>query len=193
MKKLLLLGAFAAFGLVSAQNSEGQSEGFKGKWFVMGQAGFNTTLDGTVNSYSILPAVGTFIAPTVAVGGAVGYAGSSVKNSDVSNGLFVVQPLVRKYWGITDNLYIFGQASVPLGFGKNTDASGTDTKYTAYGIEVAPGLDYFLSSNWSIEAQFGVLGWSGTSVKDGGSTSDFNFGLNSGLLDGVKFGIKYVF
>ncbi len=191
MKKLILT-VFIAVSAVMITNAQ-ESEGFKGKWFLMGQAGYNTTENNTIRNYSFLPAVGNFIAPTVAIGGAVGYTGSSVKDSDEATGAFILQPLVRKYWGLNDKLFIFGQASVPLAFGTNTSAANVDTKYTSYGFQVAPGLDYFLSSHWSIEAQFGLLGWNGTSIKDGDSRSDFVFGLNSGLLSGVNIGIKYIF
>ncbi len=191
MKKLIFTVFIAVLGVSTMQAQE--SMGFKGKWFLMGQAGYNTTENNTVRNYSFLPAVGNFVAPTVAVGAAIGYTGSSEKDSDEAYGAFVVQPMARKYWGVNDKLFIFGQASVPLVFGTNTSAANVDTKYTSYGFQVAPGLDYFLSSHWSIEAQFGLLGWSGISVKDGDSSSDFNFGLNSGLLNGINIGIKYIF
>ncbi|MFV0565318.1 MAG: DUF3575 domain-containing protein [Flavobacteriaceae bacterium] len=191
MKKIILTAMIAVLGFTMANAQE--SEGFKGKWFLMGQAGYNTTENNSIRNYSILPAVGNFIAPTVAIGGAIGYVGQSVKDSDAKTGAFIVQPLARKYWGINDKLYIFGQAAVPLEFGTITDAGNNDIDYTGYGFAISPGLDYFLSSHWSIEAQFGLLGWSGTSIKDGDSSSDFEFGLNSGLLTGINIGIKYVF
>ena len=194
MKKLFLAGALALFGLSNAQ----QAAGFQGKWFIMGQAGYQSQNDGDKQSYSVLPAVGTFVAPTFAVGAAVGYVGSKTDAGVVTtkDNLFIVQPLVRKYWGISDKLFIFGQASVPFGFGKNTTESTlgkAEAKYTTYGLEIAPGLDYFLSSNWTIETTFGIASWNSVKPKDGDATSDFNFGLNSGLLNGVKFGVKYVF
>ena len=184
MKKVLLaVMALTAF----AGNAQ---DGFKGKWFVMGQAGYGTTNDGKTTSYSILPAVGTFVAPTTAVGLAIGYVGGNDETSGtkVESSTVVVQPLARKYWGVTDNFLLFGQASVPLSF---LDVAGA--KATNYGVEVGAGIDYFLSSNWSIEAQFGVAGWQSSKPKNGDATSDFNIGINSGLLDGVKFGIKYIF
>lgn len=183
-KTFLLVATIFAFSSANAQ----EKEGFEGKWFIMGQAGYSTSDDGDTQNYSILPAVGTFISPTFVVGGAVGYVGTKDKVSDVKNDAFIVQPLVRKYWGVNDKLFIFGQASVPLKFGEIAD-----TKYTAYGIEIAPGLDYFLSSNWSIETTFGVASWSSVKPKDGDASNDFNFGLNSGLLGGVKIGVKYIF
>ncbi len=190
MKKLFV---FLGIALLSLGATAQESQGFQGKWFIMGQAGYNTTDNNQTQNYSFLPAVGNFIAPTVAVGGAIGYYGTSYKDSDAKSGAFVIQPLARKYWGINDKLFIFGQASVPLTFGTNTDTSGFDTDFTSYGVEIAPGLDYFVSDHWSFETQFGVLGWNGTSIKDGDSTSDFQIGLNSGLLSGVRFGVKYVF
>ena len=202
MKKIFLLAAtLFAFANVNAQ----ENEGFKGKWFLMGQAGYGTSNDGDSQNYSILPAVGNFSAPTVAVGGAIGYIGTKDdlgdKNVNKTNA-FVVQPLVRKYWGVSDKLFIFGQASVPLMLKKNTQeraniigngVTSAEQKYTAYGIEIAPGLDYFLSSHWSIETTFGIASWSAVKPKDGDARNDFNFGLNSGLLNGVKFGVKYIF
>lgn len=184
MKKVLLaviaLTAFAA----NAQ------EGFQGKWFLMGQAGYGTQNDGNTTTYSVLPAVGYFVAPTTAVGLAIGYAGGSdeTTGTKIDQSQFIIQPLARKYWGVTENLFIFGQASVPMTFGEVGSA-----KYSSVGVNVGAGLDYFLSPHWTIETQFGFIDW--TSVKpDGGkSTSDFNIGVNSGLLGGLKLGVKYVF
>ncbi|WP_413532457.1 outer membrane beta-barrel protein [Empedobacter brevis] len=196
MKKIVLLVA-TVFAFTNANAQE--NEGLKGKWFLMGQAGYGTSNDGDTQNYSILPAVGHFISPSVAVGGAIGYVGSKDDTSSTvttKGNKFIVQPLVRKYWGVNDKLFIFGQASVPLLFGKNTyETVGyeTDIKYTGYGIEIAPGLDYFLSSNWSIETSFGLASWNAIKPKDGDATNDFNFGLNSGVLGGVKIGVKYIF
>lgn len=184
MKKVILaviaLTAFAA----NAQ------DGLKGKWFLMGQAGYGTQNDGDITNYSILPAVGYFVAPTTAVGLAIGYAGDSDKTSGtkIEGNQFIVQPLARQYWGLTDNLFFFGQASVPLVFGEVAS-----DKYSSVGVNVGAGLDYFLSSHWSIETQFGFIDWTSVKPDGGNSTSDFNIGVNSGLLGGLKLGVKYVF
>lgn len=194
MKRLFLaVVALAAF-TANAQ------DGFKGKWFVMGQAGFTTTTEPktdlspktTTSSYSILPAVGNFIAPTTAVGLAVGYIGESTKiegvDEKLNGGTFVVQPLARKYWGVTDNFLLFGEAAVPLHFTKVGEY-----KESSVGVDVGLGMDYFLTSNWSIEAKLGVIGWKSAKPKDGDATSTFGIGIDSGLLGGLKLGVKYVF
>lgn len=184
MKKVLLaVIALTAF----ATNAQ---DGFKGKWFVMGQAGYGTENDGKTTNFSVLPAVGYFVAPTTAVGLAIGYAGSSHEMTGVKidNSQFIVQPLARKYWGVTESLFIFGQASVPMVFGEEGTA-----KYSSVGVNLGAGLDYFLSPHWTIETQFGFIDWNSVKPDGGKSTSDFNIGVNSGLLGGVKFGVKYVF
>ncbi len=195
MKKLILsITALLVLGISGAN-----AQGFKGKTFIMGQAGFGTEADGNIQNYSILPVVGHFIAPTTAIGIGIGYLGSTdktVENVKATTGTFIVQPLARKYWPVSDNFLIFGQAAVPLSFSKATvESNGTkvDGKATGYGIAIAPGIDYFLSSKFSIEATFGLASWSSIKPDGGEATNDFNINLNSGFMNGVKFGIKYVF
>ena len=195
MKKLLFsIVAIALLGVTTVS-----AQGFKGKWFILGEAEYSTQQDGDVQNYSILPVVGTFIAPTTAVGLGIGYIGSNTdkgNDNSLKTGSFLVQPLVRKYWGLTDNFFFFGQAAVPLAFGKETTEENnvkTDVKTTKYGVAISPGIDYFLSKNFSIEASVGLVGWTAVKPKDGDTTNDFAIGLNSGFQNGVKFGVKYVF
>lgn len=195
MKNLLLsITALFMLGITSVH-----AQGFKGKWWVMGEAGYGTEADGNIKNYSILPVVGYFVAPTTTIGLGIGYLGSkdeTVENVTATTGAFIVQPLARKYWGITDNFLIFGQAAVPLQFNKGTiETAGSklEGKSTSYGIQLSPGIDYFLSSHFSIEASFGLVGWKSVKPKDGDATNDFSIGINSGFQNGVKFGVKYVF
>ncbi|RLZ12046.1 porin family protein [Faecalibacter macacae] len=195
MKKLILAVTLLAFGAnVNAQ----EQTGLENKWFVMGQAGYSSTNEGDSQSYSILPAVGNFVTSDIAIGAAVGYVGSKSGESQnqIKNNLFIIQPFARKYWSISNNFHIFGQAAIPVGFGNNKYEVYNYTekiKYTTYGIEVAPGFDYFFSPNWSLEATFGLLGWNAVKPEEGDAVNTFNFGINSGLIDGVKVGIKYIF
>ena len=149
MKKLLLTAGIAAFGLASAQS------GFEGTSFVTGQVQYNRTsnnaTDTTVDTFAILPAAGTFITPTIAIGGALGYQSTIVENTlgpittKNTDGAFVVMPFVRKYWGLGEKLFIFGQLDVPMAFGKVksevTGLGSTSTNYSSYGVNIRPGLD----------------------------------------------------
>lgn len=195
MKNIFLsIAALCILGMTTAN-----AQGFKGKWWVLGQAGYGTEADGNIKNYSILPVVGTFIAPTTSIGLGIGYVGSTnevTEKTKITDGTFIVQPLVRKYWPLTDNFLIFGQAAVPLQFGKHTvdvNDTKTDTKISSYGIAISPGIDYLLSSHFSIEASFGLVNWTSVKPKGGDASNDFSIGVNSGFMNGMKFGLKYFF
>ncbi|WP_223607695.1 outer membrane beta-barrel protein [Chryseobacterium sp. OSA05B] len=214
MKKLVLAGAIALFGLSNAQIA-------KGTTYVSGQIGYsqkeNNNDDSKVESFKVLPTVGYFVGTNLAVGLGVGYKNDknteTTKNAVIvsedtdTESAFVVAPFVRKYWTIADKLYIFGQLEVPMEFGQvkeegtatttvggatTTASTSTKSNYTSIGVNIKPGLDYFLNKNWSIEATFGEFGYNTSKFDVDGakSVNNYKFGLN---LSAVTFGVKYVF
>ncbi|MCJ7932115.1 MAG: porin family protein [Chryseobacterium sp.] len=218
MKKILLTGAVALFGLSNAQIA-------KGTTYLSGQIEYHHNENNEVNGsrkddvFKILPTAGYFVASNLAVGLGVGYKSAvskyEVGDAAISNVLeikdtdnaFVVTPFVRKYWTLSEKLYIFGQLLVPLEFGqeKIESSSASDggdpffnyyfsqkNKYTRIGVNIKPGLDYFLNKNWSIEATLGEFGYNTYKADYEGATrkNKYQFGLN---LSSVTFGVKYVF
>ncbi|WP_027381591.1 outer membrane beta-barrel protein [Chryseobacterium daeguense] len=216
MKKVLLAGAVALFGLSNAQIAKGTA-------YLSGSVGYaqEETNNGNYKKedFNVLPRVGYFVGTNLAVGLGVGYQtskttettttllpGTTVVSEDITkNPAFVVEPFVRKYWTLSDKLYIFGQLAVPMQFGKTetesntvattgsttvTNSTSSEAKYTQVGVTVKPGLDYFLNKNWSIEATIGEFGYNNYKPKDGDATNNYSFGLN---LSSVTFGVKYVF
>ncbi|MCW3161839.1 outer membrane protein [Chryseobacterium oryctis] len=200
MKKVLLAGAIALFGLSNAQI-------VKGTTFLSGTLNYsssqNNNNDTKVDDLTLVPTVGYFVGTNVAVGLGVGYA-SHVEKAEFANGYdkathqgVVVEPFVRKYWTLGEKLYIFGQLSVPMQFGntKNEESianvtTSTKNNFTAVGVSVKPGLDYFLNKNWTIEATIGEFGYSNFKYKDAKSVDNYNFGFD---LASVGIGVKYVF
>ena len=216
MKKLLVASAVALFGLSNAQIA-------KGTLYLSGTVGYSQeeTQNGNVKEekLNILPTVGYFVAPNLAVGLGVGYKtqtnteietttfgpSTTVETGKIKQPAFVVEPFVRKYWTLSDKLYFFGQLAVPMQFGKtevegtsvtttgstvSTTSISTEAKYTSVGVTVKPGLDYFLNKNWTIEATIGEFGYNNYKPKNGEATNNYNFGLN---LANVGIGVKYVF
>lgn len=216
MKKVLLAGAIALFGLSNAQIA-------KGTTYLSGSVGYSqeerNNGDNKTENFNVLPTVGYFVAPNLAVGLGIGYqtqkdtditrtqlgGATIVSTNEVKEPAFVVAPFVRKYWTLSDKLFIFGQLAVPMQFGKtetenttvatsgsttSTSSISSEAKYTQIGVTVKPGLDYFLNKNWSIEATIGEFGYNNYKPKDGDATNNYNFGLN---LSSVTFGVKYVF
>ncbi|MGI9652478.1 outer membrane beta-barrel protein [Chryseobacterium sp. RLHN22] len=139
MKKLLVAGAVALFGLSNAQIA-------KGTVYLSGQAQFSQQNDNNDDSkntnVTIVPTVGYFVAPNLAVGLGVGFqhTNKSFENTtspvpnvfvtsegkNIDNAV-IVEPFVRKYWTLGDKLYFFGQLSVPMAFGSGKEEGSVTT------------------------------------------------------------------
>jgi outer membrane protein W len=200
MKKLVLAGAIALFGLSNAQIA-------KGTTYISGTVSYagekNNEADTNKDTFKVIPTVGYFVGTNLAVGLGVGYQSKSEKSNFPGNtyekttqSAFVVEPFVRKYWNLGEKLYFFGQLSVPMAFGtEKYEATGVNsdkTKFNSFGVAVKPGLDYMVNKNWSFEATIGNFGYQTTKGDYDGakSTDNYNFGLN---LKEVQFGVKYIF
>jgi len=180
MKKLVLIAGIALISLTAAAQEQ-QSEGLKGAWFVTSQFGYQQTktADAKSTNLTVMPIVGTFITPTVAVGAAFGYI--NVKSeSDLgpaaNTGVVVVEPLVRKYWNVAGNLYFFGQLAAPIMSGKEKES---DLKVTQYGVAMSGGFDFFVTKYFSVEFSYDLANFTSTTLKPqtGDKTTINNFSL----------------
>jgi len=175
MKKLLLVAGLAIFSL-TAQAQE-KSQGLQGAWFATSQFGYQQTKtgDNKATNLSIIPIVGTFVTPSVAVGAGVGMMNIKSETGSVTNAntnLVVVEPLVRKYWNVAGNLYFFGQLAAPIITGKEKEA---DTKVTQFGVAMSGGFDFFVTKNFSVEFSYDLANFTSTTIKpDGGDKTTIN-------------------
>ena len=177
MKKLLLVAVLAVFSVsISAQ-------GLKGTWFAGGEISYSDVND--VKSTMILPVIGTFVSPSVAVGIGAGYL--SVKEDGETSDAFVAKPLVRKYWNITGPVYLFGQVAAPLMFSDGVNS---------YGLQVSPGIDIVVTSWLTFETSFSIFG---LNVIDSDGSTDWYIGANpfNSLTDrkvgDLQVGVKFLF
>lgn len=185
MKKILTFVGIALIGLsVKAQDS---NQGLKGAWFATSQFGYQQTKSGEVKgtNLSVLPIVGTFITPSVAVGAGIGYIniksdgypeGSTDIKTLAKTDLIVIQPLARKYWNVAGSLYFFGQLALPVITGEEKESS---LKVTQVGLSVSGGFDYFVTKNFSVEFSYDLANFTSTTLKpeNGEKTTVTNFGL----------------
>ncbi|PBI94466.1 hypothetical protein BSF41_02150 [Flavobacterium sp. ACN2] len=212
MKKIVTLVSMVLIGLTAkAQDS---TQGLKGAWFATSQFGYQQTktADEKNTTLSVLPIVGTFVTPSVAVGAGIGFinikadsdAGTAAKTN-----LFVAQPLVRKYWNVAGSLYFFGQLAVPIITGKEKES---ELKVNQVGLSLSGGFDYFVTKNFSVEFSYDLANFTSTTLdpKTGDKTTVTNFGLahvanvdpfyntalagsNPNLTSPVSVGFKFVF
>ncbi len=197
MRKLILLAVFALSTTLFVN-----AQGLKGTWFAGGTFNLGSTktydVDGDeikTDTYGIMPLLGNFVSPTVAVGGALGYDHS--KTGDLKTNKFTIMPLVRKYWNITGPLYFYGQAALPVAFG-NTKLG--EAKVNDFGIHVqlSPGFDVIVNSWLTVEASFVLANAGYSSSKPKGGDTSSSWSINGNSVASSKFGdlsvgVKFLF
>ncbi|MEN2412492.1 hypothetical protein [Flavobacterium mesophilum] len=212
MKKIFTLVSIAFFGF--AAQAQDSNQGLKGAWFATSQFGYQQTktADAKNTSLSVLPIVGTFVTPSVAVGAGIGYINikaDSDKGTAAKTDLFVFQPLARKYWNVAGSLYFFGQLAAPIITGKEKQS---ELKVNQVGLALSGGFDYFVTKNFSVEFSYDLANFTSTTLKpeNGEKTTVTNFGLahvanvdafyntalggsNPNLTSPISVGFKFVF
>ena len=184
MKKLLL-----TLTAVSAITFATQAQTEKGKFIVGGSVSYDgksvKDSDAKSNSFGIVPSVGYFVADNIAVGTGVGYNWKENKvNADNKStaDAIVLAPFGRLYSANQGPVKFFGQLSVPMAWGTEK-ANGTKTGTTeSYGVELAPGIAFFPTSNIGIDFKVrGLYFESNTSKAEGTDVKNSvsNYGLNA--------------
>ena len=196
MKKLLLATVLLVLcGTVGAQ-------GLKGTWFVGGMVDLGKSekyVDDVKikkDTYGIMPLLGKFITPDFAVGGAVGF--HQVKFDSMNKQTtMTIMPLVRKYWNITGNLFVFGQAALPVGIGNEKELGVKNNQFSMH-LQFSPGFDLIVNKWMTIEASFTLLnaGFTRSKPKGGKSTTDWSISGNSiasSKFGDLSVGVKFLF
>ena len=193
MRKLLFAAALVAFGF-TANAQEEQTFGFaKGDLFISGSVTFSNESTGDVkkNDFEVAPKVGYFLSENIALGAKVGYTTSKSDNgtADANNNAFAVGAFGRYYFTPASKFSLFGELAA--------DYMSYDNEYPTvvegdgFGANLGAGLNYFVSSNFSIEAGVGVLGFNST--KDDGADDATNTFSVGGDWTNVTFGVNYKF
>lgn len=200
MKKLFYqLQRVFAFGFANAQ--ETVSEGFaKGDLFISGAVGFGSEKQGDykLNSFEIAPSIGYFVTSNIAIGGRLGYESQKEEDGfETKTNTFSIGAFGRYYFTPASKFSFFGELAANYSSSKiEQEGVGalpdTENKENGFGIEVAPGVSYFLNSNLAIEAKFGILGYNTVDPDAEGADSrnSFNFGLD---LRDINLGLVYKF
>ncbi|PKG52791.1 outer membrane beta-barrel protein [Olleya sp. 1-3] len=195
MKKLLFTAAIAVLGFTSVNAQEDTTVGGfeKGDVFVSGSVGFSNSSFGDDSSdfFTIAPKAGYFVSENIAAGLKVGYESDTADNgvTDTRDETeFSVGVFGRYYFTPSSQFSLFTELGVDYFSGEN---KLSDAEYDGFDIAFAPGISYFVSKNFAIEATVGVLSYE-TEEYDGASDSqdNFNVGLN---FDDIRFGVVYKF
>jgi len=213
MKKLLLSAlAVCAFTFANAQEETTSTDGSlaKGDVMISGTLGFGSESQDIVktNNFDFSPSATYLVSDKIGVGVKVGFGAGKGENVDVEfNGLvgnadeakttdLSVGAFGRYFFTPASKFSLFGE----LGFNYNTSKSeiteagvtldAPDSK--GFDVAVGPGICYFVSSNFAIEANWGALGYKTSKIDMAGAESKDEFGLNLDLAD-INFGLAYKF
>jgi hypothetical protein len=213
MKKVLFSAvALLAFGFANAQEEEkSTNEGFsKGDVFVSGAVSFGSTKMGDAKSseFTIAPKVGYFVSENIAVGGKLGYSSASdvmvtsFAGYDLGGSYtadynsLIVGGFGRYYFTPANQFSLFAELGVDYASTTLDELDGAsiddNNKVNSLMIGAGLGMNYFVSSNFSIEAGVGMLNYSTSKLDVDGADSIDSFGFG-GNWNAVTFGVNYKF
>ena len=198
MKKVLFSAvALLAFGFANAQEEKSNGGFSKGDVFVTGAFTFASTNDKDneekTNSFEIAPQVGYFLTENIAIGGKVGFGSYKMEDAGVDtadmSGL-MLGAFGRYYFTPANQFSLFANLGFDYSSMKNNLPAGG--KVNGFDAGLGAGMNYFVSSNFSIEAGVAVLGFSSEKSDATGAkgSTGFNFG---GDWRAVTFGVNYKF
>lgn len=199
MKKLLLSAlAVCAFTFSNAQETETTESngGFaKGDMMISGAFSFGATSTGDAksNSFEIAPKFGFFVSDNIAVGAKIGFGSMKAENAagvetnDMQT--LTLGAFGRYYMTPASKFSIF--AELGLDYGMNDDKLA-DWKTSTVSAMVGPGLSYFVSDAFALEASWGMLGFSTNDNGGDGADATTNFGLGLDTRD-LAIGFVYKF
>ena len=227
MRKILFLSTLLISGLTVAQTDQTDRLIIeKGTWNVTGSVTFRSDAidsegdsfsnSNDFNSFTFSPSGGYALSNNFIVGLGLGYArGTNEDNNTDSEGLisefesetttYSIFPYARKFFSVSPNFAFFLQGEARYSNTSNESDrtfDGTTTNASSDGeswfFGIRPGVTYFVSKRFALEANLGTLGYTTTNNERDNSSgntteSDFNrfaFELNASNL---FFGLSYYF
>ena len=162
-----------------------------------GNVGFmtNNVKDGSSSSsYVFGPQVGFMLGEKAGVGINLNFNGTTTNQNNDDNDKTVmsgwtVEPFFRYYFAGTGDFSFFGDAKIGFGGGNTKMTSDSDPEtespYSNFGINLAPGVQWWFNESWSMNASVGVLGYNSqtdnTDRDEEFQTTTNSFGLMAGF------------
>ena len=205
MKKILLsAAAVLAFGFANAQEDTTKGGFSAGDAFISGTVSFGSekTGDFKTNEFNFSPRAAYFINDNIALGLELGYMHSKEENAfEIKTNSFEIGAFGRYYFTPANSFSLFTQLEAAYITYKQESESVDFNERNGFGVRFAPGISYFISEHFALEATFGVLQY--ITVKPDGiqfdgqntyesdeSTDSFEIGLD---MADINFGIVYKF
>lgn len=203
-KNLLAIAALFAFGFSNAQVSDDVSnEGFSaGDVFITGSVGFSNTKveDYKAESFTFSPRAAYFVNDNIALGVALGYTKSDELNQTQYTVTTMQAGVFGRYYFMPGSRFsVFTQLGLNYVV-EDTEYAQLDfmqgATFTARGVNIgfAPGVNYFISNRFALEANFGILEYTTVNTEspftDDVKANSFSIGLD---MASINLGLLFKF
>lgn len=202
MKKIILsVAAVFAFGFANAQDKKEDNGGMgfaKGDIFITGAFSVNSTNDKNTdvktNSFEIAPQVNFFLTENISLGAMISYTSEKAENAvaDTQDDSTIAFGLAGRYYFTPANQFsVFGELAAE--YRSMTDnLAEPEFKVNGFGAALSPGIVYHVSSHWSLEAKWAVLGFASAKADVDGAENVTAFSFGADLRD-LSIGLNYKF
>ena len=205
MKKLIVAGAIAAFGLVSAQKNTLLVGGNISLESLKSKNNGTTTSEG--NTFEFNPTVGYQFADNWTAGVRFGIGTEKITEPIVATSYEATKKTNTFSYGVfgrytlplSETFAAYGDLDVYAGNGKVTYSSNVPgdfsatSKTTNFGVKFTPNLFINFKNSFGLNFNIGSLGYETNKVKDSDfKTNSFGFGFGKGVTVGISknFGLK---
>ncbi len=208
MKKTLILAFITLLAITTVKAQDESKAAVSGDGFSMadifvsGSVSFGTDNDGNLssNQFNFSPQVGYFIDDYIAIGGRFGYVSSTGEIASIIDPNATIDDKTttlnigafgRYYFTPENNFSFFGELAAGISNIKR-EVGQAEGKGNGWFINAAPGINYFLSYNFAIEASVGLIGYDSFKIdeENADTQSAFNIGVN---LSDINLGVVYRF
>lgn len=198
MKKLILsAAALFAFGFAQAQETTEGGKGFSnGDIFMTGSVGFSSTSTGDdkANEFTFSPSAGMFVTDNIAIGLELSISSATEEDGfsdELKTSQVGIAAFGRYYTTPASDFSFFAQLGVGY-VSVKAEQGPNEIKANGFGVEFNPGVSYFISENFALQATIGALSYSSVEPDFDGAESTDNFELNLNLSD-IQLGLVYKF
>src|SRR6476660_1715194 len=173
MKKIFLtVAAVFALSFANAQDAKETTGGMgfsNGDVYLTGTAGFSSTKTGDIKTdgFTLAPGVGYFVSDNLAIEGMLSYTSTTDSNTDAFPGAEVKDSGFGIGAGVRYYFTPASQFSVSLGgnvtyqsIKREVEVISGDATKKVIGLNIPVGLNYFVSNDFALTAQWAGFGYS---------------------------------
>ncbi|WKV10878.1 outer membrane beta-barrel protein [Marivirga harenae] len=172
-----------------------------GSILIGGSAQFQNIENADFQEIRLLPNAQYFLSDNLSVGGAVGFTtqrNNLGEDDYVRTNSISFSPEARYYFGLGENVHLYGAARIGFGFGGSTAINGNDrtdlNDRSSFNLGLNPGILFTPGSKVGFNFELNMISFSRNAVTPaGGNTTTVSNGINLGTNTfAPTFGLYFI-